>query len=161
MSMLAERQLRLIPWGDLRSDSDDAVEVGKDLEMLIFAEGDADDGAAYRLENRIESQGHLFECAPAVVSVIVAAAAEGSIPAGNLGPCLDLLGRIVAGYSAPSEVALGRTDLRERCQREAMKGYWSLMRVARERDPFNAWQLARDVLAILDEEHSQAVLSEE
>jgi hypothetical protein len=121
-STLARRQLRVTPWSGLRSGSGDAASVGSDLELLLFAEGDDDDGAYERLENEAESQGHLFECAPAVVSVIVAAVAEASIPSGNLATSLDVLGRIVAGYPDESEVALGRPDLRERCHDEAMKG---------------------------------------
>ncbi len=39
-----------------------------------------------------------------------------------------------------------------------MKGYWSLVRVAAERDPFNAWQVAAAVLDVLDEEHSKSIL---
>lgn len=126
--------------------------------MLLFAEGDADDGAYERLENEVEAQGDLFQCAPAAVSVIIAAVAEGSIPAANLATSLDVLGRIVAGHADRSEVALGNGDLREQCHAEAMKGYWSLLRVAADRDPFNAWQVARDVLAVLDEEHSMKML---
>jgi hypothetical protein len=160
-SVLAERQLELTSWGGLRSGSGNAAEVGADVEMLLFAEGDADDGAYERLENEVEAQGHLFECAPAVVSVIVAAVAEGVIPAANLAPCLDVLGRIVGGYPDASEVALGRSDLRELCHREAMKGYWSLMRLACERDPFNAWRTAQAVLAVLDEEGVRTFLGEE
>ena len=156
--VLAERQLRTTPWKGLRSGSGDATEVGVDLEMLLFAEGDADDGAYERLENEVESQGYLFECAPAVVSVIVAAVAEGAIPAENLASCLDVLGRIVAGYPDASEVAVGRSDLRELCHHEAMRGYWSLMRVASERDRFNAWRAADAVLAVLDEKHSRTIL---
>ena len=160
-TMLAERQLPLIPWSELRSGGITAQGVGSDLELLLFAEVDAAGGAYARLENEVESQGHLFECAPAVVSVIVAAVAEGSVPAANLASCLDVLGRIVEGYSAPSESALGAGDLRELCHREAMKGYWSRMHVANQRDPFNTWRVARAVLSVLDEEHARAVLGDE
>ena len=100
--MLADKQLRLVPWSSLRAGGGDAGRVGDDLRLLLFAEGDADDGAYERLENEVEAQGDLFECAPAVVSVIVAAVAEGSIPAANLAPVLDVLGRVVAGYAARS-----------------------------------------------------------
>jgi hypothetical protein len=156
--VLADKQLRLVPWGSLRAGHGDAGGVGEDLRMLLFAEDDADDGAYDRLENQVEAQGDLFQCAPAVVSVITAAVAEGSIPAANLATVLDVLGRVVAGYADQSEVALGNGDLREQCHAEAMKGYWSLLHVARQRDPFNAWQLAKAVLEVLDEEHSKVIL---
>ena len=120
--------------------------------MFLFAEGDADDGAYERLENEVEAQEDLFQCAPMVVGVIVAAVAEGSIPAANLATSLDVLGRIVAGHADRSEIALGNGDLREQCHAEAMKGYWSVLRVAAERNSFNAWQVARTVLVVL--EHS-------
>lgn len=90
--------------------------------MFLFAEGDADDGAYERLENEVEAQEDLFQCAPMVVGVIVAAVAEGSIPAANLATSLDVLGRIVAGHADRSEIALGNGDLREQCHAEAMKG---------------------------------------
>lgn len=156
--MLADKQLRLIPWDELRAGGGDAGGVGADLRMLLFAERDADDGAYERLENEVESQGDVFQCAPAVVSVIVAAVAEGSVPAANLASVLDVLGRVVAGAPGQDEVAAGNGDLRERCHAEAMKGYWSLLRVAAGRDPFNAWRVARDVLSALDEEHSKTIL---
>ncbi|GAA4710090.1 hypothetical protein GCM10023198_36080 [Promicromonospora umidemergens] len=156
--MLAEKQLHLVSWGDLRAGGGNASRVGEDLRMLLFAEGDADDGAYERLENELEAQGDLFQCAPVAVATIVAAVAEGSIPAANLATSLDVLGRIVTGYADRSEIALGNGDLREQCRAEAMKGYWSLLRVAVERDPFNAWQVARAVLAVLDEEHSRRIL---
>ncbi|KRD40429.1 hypothetical protein ASE27_05930 [Oerskovia sp. Root918] len=157
-SVLAEKQLCLVPWDRLRAGGGNASGAGEDLRMLLFAEGDADDGAYERLDNEVESQGDLFQCAPAVVSVIVAAVAEGSIPAANLASVLDVLGRVVAGYPDRDEVAAGNGDLREQCHAEAMKGYWSLLRVAVERDSFNAWRVARDVVSALDEEHSRRIL---
>lgn len=96
ISRLAERQMLVLPWSGSRSGGGDAAQVASDLRMLLFAEGDADDGAYERLENQVEAQGHLFECAPGVVSVIAAAVADGTIPPANLAPTLDLLGRIVA-----------------------------------------------------------------
>lgn len=126
--------------------------------MLLSDEGDAAKGAYERLENEVEAQGDLFQCAPAVVSVIIAAVAEGSIPPANLASALDVLGRIVAGHADRSEVKFGNGGLRGQCHAEAMKGYWSLLRIAAERDPFNAWQTARAVLAVLDEQHSTRIL---
>lgn len=155
--LLAEKQLRLVPWSDLRAGGGNAGRVGDDLRMLLFAEGDAD-GAYERLENELEAQGDLFQCAPAAVATIVAAVAEGSIPAANLASALDVLGRVVAGYADRSEAAAGNGDLREQCHAEAMKGYWSLLQVASQRDPFNAWRVAQAVLDVLDEEHSRKIL---
>jgi hypothetical protein len=156
--LLADKQLRIVSWSSLRAGSSDATGVRDDLRMLLFAERDADDGAYERLENEVEAQGDLFQCAPSVVSVIVAAVAEESIPAANLATVMDVLGRIVAGYADRSEVVTGNGDLRERCHAEAMKGYWSLLRVATRRDDYNAWQAARAVLRVLDESHSEKIL---
>jgi hypothetical protein len=151
---LADKQLSLIPWVELRCDGGLSSAVGEDLRVLLFIDDDTADDAYHRLENPVVSQGHLFECAPAVVSVIVAAVADRTVPPPNLAPVLDLLGRILAGYPDESEVVLGRGDLRQRCHEEALRGYWALMRVARTQDPFNAWRVAVDVLSVLDPEHS-------
>jgi hypothetical protein len=157
-SGLAGRQLALARWSGLRCGGGSFYPVEEDLRMLLLVDDDVVDNAIQRLENSVVSQGHLFECAPAVVSVIVAAVADGTVPLANLAPALDLLGRILAGYSAPSEAAVGRVDLRERCHEEALRGYWALMRVACARDAFNAWGLAIDILAVLDLKHSQKFL---
>lgn len=154
---LADRQLRLIRWDELRCNWGMAGAVAQDLRVLLSVDDDSADEAYENLENPVVSQGHLFECAPAVVSVIVAAVADGTVPEANVAPSLDLLGRILAGYPDESEVALGRGDLRERCHEEALRGYWALMRVACQRDPFNAWRVAVDVLSVLDPGHSEKV----
>jgi hypothetical protein len=92
------------------------------------------------------------------VSVIVAALADGTIPAPNQAPSLDLLGGIVAGHSDETEVAAGVADVRDRCHAEAVKGYWALIRVACSRDPFNAQRVAADVLSVLDGDHAERFL---
>jgi hypothetical protein len=153
---MADRQLRLTEWDRLRcGNGSSSTVVATELRVLLFVDTEAASRAYGNLENPVVSQGHLFECSPAVVSVIVAAVADGTIPPACLASSLDLLGRIVAGYPDESEVAAGCADLRERCHEEALKGYWALLRVACGRDPFNAWQAAVDVLAVLDEEHSK------
>ena len=155
MVSLADRQLRLVRWDELRCGSGgSAGAVEDDLRTLLFVDGDAAAAAYGRLENPAVSQGHLFECAPAVVSVIVAAITDGTVPPSNVASALDLLGRILAGYPDESEVAQGREDLSHRCHHEALRGYWALLRVACGRDAFNAWRVAVDVLSMLDDEHS-------
>ncbi|MCC2315843.1 hypothetical protein [Cellulomonas xiejunii] len=159
---VAGRQLKLVPWDKLESgDGPDAATVARDLELLLFAAADVDDGAYERLENMIESQGYLFECAPAAVSVIVAAATEGSIQHAALAPSLDVLGRIVGPCASPPSPEPKQNQLREACRAEAMKGYWALIRIAMERDRYRAWAVAESVLAVLDKEHSRAILNEE
>jgi hypothetical protein len=81
-------------------------------------------------EMRVISQGHLFECAPSAVKVLMAAIAYRSVPEPNRGAVLDMLCRILAGYPDDSETEAGNGDLDEQCRQEALKGYWSLMRVA-------------------------------
>jgi hypothetical protein len=156
---LAEKQLRLFKWETLRASGGFAGAVPEHLRIMLAAEDDiAVNIACDWLENPIVSQGDLFECAPAVVSVIVAALADGTVPIRNLPPVIDRLGLIIAGYADKSEVLLGREDLREKCHVEARKGYWTLMQIACARDPFNAWELATDVLSVLDPEHSSMFL---
>lgn len=111
MSGLAARQSDLFDWDQLRSSGGDASTVRDDLRVLLVAGSDDAAEAYCKLENPVVSQGHLFECAPAVVSVIVAAVADDSVPPANLASALDLLGRIVAGYPDESEIdwATGRS----------------------------------------------------
>jgi len=120
----------------------------------MFSEEGASE-AYQRLENEVESQGHLFECAPAVVAVIIAAVSEQAIVTRNLASCLDVLGRIIAGHADETVDAARRLSPRDECHQEALKGYWSLVRVAEVKDPFNAWRIARDIIDMLDEEHSR------
>lgn len=155
---LAERQLRLLSWDEMRCEGGSASTVEHDLRTLLLDDSDAATAAYARLENPVVSQGHLFECAPAVVSVIVAAVTDRTVPPANLASVLDLLGRILAGYPDESEVEAGREDLRERCHEEALRGYWTLLRVACVQDQFNAWRVAVDILSMLDSEHSARFL---
>ncbi|UZN02626.1 hypothetical protein [Cellulomonas sp. S1-8] len=161
-SSVAQRQLKLIHWDMTESGSGpEAAAVARDLEMLLFATEESDDGSYERLENVVESQGHLFDCSPAAVSVIIAAVTEGSIQPAALASSLDLLGRMVGPSSAPLSPEPRQNNLREACRLEAIKGYWALVVVARERDRYNAWRAAESVLAILDKEHSRAILEGE
>lgn len=149
---MAARQAELVDWESLRTGGG-TRDLGGDLMTLLAVEGPKAVDAYRRMENAVVSQGHLFECAPSVVRVLMSAIAEGSVPDANLGAVLDLLCRILVGYPDDSETDAGNGDLDEQCHREALKGYWSLMRVANGRDAFDGWKLARDALAMLDETH--------
>lgn len=159
---LTEKHLTLIRWSELRSGGHGSAEaVGERLRALLLEDADTAQDAYRQLENAVVSQHDLFQCAPAVVSVIVAAVAEGVIPAANLALALDQLGRILGGYPDMSELRLGNQDLRQQCLDAAARGYWALMKVAWERDEHGAWEVARDVLKVLDPEHSSALLGAE
>lgn len=157
---LAERQLRSIPWDDLRAGGEKGTTVVGDLRSMLFEDGRQAGDAYLRLENPVVAQGNLFEVAPAVVSVIVAAIADASTPEKNVAMVLDLLGRILGGAADPSEVVAGRGDLQERCQAEALRGYWSILKMAATQDPYGAHEVAADVLDVLDEKHARRLLAD-
>lgn len=155
---LAERQLQVVPWDSFRAGGEKGGTIVADLRTMLF-EGGREAGDAYlRLENPVVAQGNLFEVAPAVVSVIVAAITDGSIPEENVAMVLDLLGRIVGGSADPSEVEAGRGDLQERCRVEALRGYWPIVKLAATQDPYGAHGVAADVLDVLDETHAALFL---
>lgn len=157
---LAERQLQIISWEKLQPGGEEGSKLAEDLRTMLFTEGKAAGDAYLRLENPVVAQGNLFECAPAVVSVIIAAVSDASIPEKNLAMVLDLLGRIVGGAADSSEVEAGRGDLQERCQQEASKGYWSLLKIAAAHDPYGAHEVATDVLELIDQPHSHLFLDD-
>lgn len=150
---MVTRQIALVSWDSLRTGGGTS-DLGGDLMTLLKVVGQPASDALHRMENAVVSQGHLFECAPSVVSVVMSGLAERSIPEANLGAVLDLLCRILVGFSAQSEVDAGNGEVEDQCRNEALKGYWSLMSIAVGRDAFDAWKLARDALEILDAAHA-------
>lgn len=155
---LLYRQLSLTSWATIRSGRGSAEGVADLLRVALLQDDDSADEALEDLENIVVAQGNVFECAPPVVAAILAALAGDVIPVANLAPCLDLLGRIVAGRPDPTEVALGAEDLTNRVLDEAMRGYWLLVRTATGNDPLGAWRTASAVLTALDAAHSRALL---
>lgn len=159
-SVLGLAQLDSTPWGTMRSGSGDAGRVSDDLAVLLFGDGQAVEGAAARLAVEIESQGHLFECAPAVVTVVLAAVAERAVPPVNLARALGLVGRTLGGPVATAGASPEQVRLREECRRETMKAYWILVHTATASSgSFIGRQAAREVLELLDEEHARALLA--
>jgi hypothetical protein len=151
---LADGQLASAGWSTLGSAGGSAEHVRTWLATMLFSEDAAAVNEAYgRIENPVTAQGDLSECAPAVVSVIMAALAEDSIFLPNLGSVLDLLGLILAGTTARWLVATGGGGLRTACYAEAMKGYWSLKKVTLlAEDPYDNAGLATELVEMLDEE---------
>jgi hypothetical protein len=155
---LAQRQLATIAWNGLRVEGGSAEEVPSDLHELLFVDDERSEEAYWRLINSVVCQGSLFSSAPAVVSVIAAALADGAVPARNLRQSLDVVGRLVGGRADGSEVAAGNKNLQHDCLLEALKAYWPLVRVALTPDPYGASDLATELLGLLDGEHSRRLL---
>jgi hypothetical protein len=154
------RQFALVDWGALRSGGS-PERMKDDLWTLLTVDGSAANEAFFGLENEVVAQGDLFECAPSVVSAIMAALAGDVVPLANRGAVLDLLCRVLLGHSAPSEVEAGNLDLTQQVHREATKGYWTLIEIAAgERDPYDAWDLAGQAAEMIDEAHTVALLQD-
>jgi hypothetical protein len=150
---LAERELTATPWTDLRACYQAADRVPDQLRLLLFSEDQEVVSQAYgQIEGLVVAQGDLFECAPAVVRVIVAGIAESSIPMPNLGSTLEFLTMILTGHADESEVAAGCADLQARCHLEAMRGYWAIAAVAHTHDAHQNCELAADIIEMLDDD---------
>lgn len=150
---LVDELLNAPNWLHMRSgNSSTAMQVRDDLRTLLFSGDPSAVNAAYgRIENPVVAQGNLYQCAPAVVSVIVAGLAERAIPHKNLGSALDFLGLILTGYSAKSEEAKGEPHLRRKCFNEAVRGYWSIRALALSPDnSYEMSSLVEEIVEILD-----------
>lgn len=159
-SVVGTHQLESTPWSTLRSGSGDASGVPDDLAVLLFGDGPAVEEAAVRVAAATGSHGHLFECAPAVVAVVVAAVAERAVAPVNLERALGLVGSTLGGGApAPGETR-EQSRLREECRRETTKAYWTLVHVATALGESHVGrQAAREVLELLDDDHARAVVA--
>lgn len=153
-SGLARAQLAAVPWTTLRANGSPGEEVRDLLTTMLFSDGVCAVRDAFsRIENSVSAQGDLSPVAPGAVSVIVAAVAESDAGDARLGPVLDLLGLTLAGHTARWELEIGTRGIRAACYREAMKGYWSLRRIAAgTHDPHGYRALAEELVGMLDDE---------
>jgi len=151
---LARAQLAAVPWSTLRANGSPGEQVRDLLTTMLFSDDDAAASEAYRrIENMVTAQGDLSPAAPGAVAVIVAAVAERDAGDRNMGPALDLLGLTLAGYTARWELDIGTRGIRAACYREAMRGYWSLRRIAAStHDPYEYRELAAELVEMLDDE---------
>lgn len=154
---LARSQLASIPWSTLRANGSPGEQVRDHLTTMLFSEDSGAIWEAYgRIENSVTAQGDLSPCAPYVVSVIMAAAAERQPGDRHLGTVFDLLGLTLAGVTARWEVEIGTRGLRAACYREAAKGYWALRRLAAATpDPEGVVEMARIMVDMIDHEEAE------
>ncbi len=110
-------------WRDLREASGSAAGIPHALEGMLTADSpNAVDVAYWKLENHVVVQGELFEAAPHVVSVLLAALLDNSPSFIRIG-ILELLFQILGGESHESE---GERDLGPKCRDLAREGLWLL-----------------------------------
>ena len=118
-----EKELERHSWSRLREASGSANEIPEALRaMLGAATADAVEVAYWKLENHVVVQGQLFEVAPYVVSVLMAALVEDSPSYVRVG-ILELLLQITSGESHTSEKD---TTLGPQCRARASEVTWLL-----------------------------------
>ena len=122
MSSLASLELDRHDWNQLQVMGDRSDRVPGSLRGLVFAM-DEDEATLYywELENTVVVQGQLFEAAPAVVSVLLAALAEG-VSSEAIGWVLELLFQLVSGDSDVEAVERGNGSLGDACRNKAREG---------------------------------------
>lgn len=126
MNGLARREVDRVDWSALPVMGDRSSEVPASLAGLIGATTREEAKSFYwRLENVVVVQGQLFEAAPAVVSVLMAALSEG-VPKPAKLDVLELLFQLVSGESDREARARGNEALGDQCRERAREGLWTL-----------------------------------
>lgn len=150
--MLAELELARWDWSRLRQATGHAGHVpGSIRAMLRSGSPDELDERYWELENHVVIQGRLFQAAPPVVSVLMAALTCRERPGWVRVGILDLLFQLVIGTSHESEIANGSLLLGATCKKAARHGLWVLYRelLEGERDR------AKDVLDQIEEDQDR------
>ena len=150
--VLAELELDRWDWSRLRQATGPATHVpGSIRAMLRAGTPDELDEHYWELENHVVIQGRLFQSAPPVVAVLMAALTCADRPSWVRIGVLDLLFQLVIGTSHESEIANGSHLLGATCQKTARHGLWVLYRelMEGERDA------ARDILDHVEEDRDR------
>jgi hypothetical protein len=125
---LVDAELARIDWKTVREAAGSASDVPDALLALLAVENAKDVQAQYwRLENHVVVQGQVFEAGLLLVPALLAGLTESSPSYVRIG-LLELLFQIVNGTPHEDEIALGNTDLVERCRDRAREGLWLLYR---------------------------------
>ena len=151
---LAEIELARWDWSRLRQATGPATHVpGSIRAMLSAATPDELDEYYWELENHVVIQGRLFQAAPPVVAVLMAALTCAERPSWVRIGVLDLLFQLVIGTSHESEIANGSHLLGATCKKTVRHGLWVLYRelIEGERDA------ARDILDQVEEDRDRLV----
>ena len=151
MKDLAKREISRVDWSLLPVMGDRSSSVPTSLIGLLEARSEDEAEKFYwKLENVVVVQGQLFEAAPATVSVLLAALAEGvsSVVKAHV---LELIFQLVAGESEEDAVARGNAALGDECRVRAREGIWTLYsELVGEHH-----RAVRDILARIDQDESR------
>ncbi|MFC4080142.1 hypothetical protein [Amycolatopsis samaneae] len=126
VAVLAREEIRRTDWESLPVMGDRSKRVPGSIAGLLLATSNAEAERYYwELENCVVVQGQLFEAAPAVVPVLLAALVEGVSPAAKP-HVLELLFQLVAGEADEEAAARGNPKLGDECRARAREGLWIL-----------------------------------
>jgi len=127
---LLDLELTRYNWSELNEIAGPATGIPDAIVALVTARSSEEVNTAYwQLENHVVVQGQSFSSAEAVVSVLLAALADGVTGSVKV-MTLELLFQIVAGGPHEIEIEAGNADLAERCHRKAREGLWLLYQEA-------------------------------
>ncbi|MFD7745610.1 hypothetical protein ACFV2V_21620 [Streptomyces sp. NPDC059698] len=125
---LAEVEIARTVWEDFRTMGDRSGGVPDALRRLLAASDEDEAMVAYwDLENVVVVQGQLHSAALPTVSVLLAGLLD-ELSADARDLVLELLQQIVMGEPDEDELALGNTDLGDRCREAARTGLWLVYR---------------------------------
>lgn len=123
---LVDIELSRVDWSRLRDVAGFADYVPSVIKALLNAESIEEAEELYwRIDNHVVVQGQLFEAAEYLVPVLMSSLLEINQDFIKY-YVFDLLIQIVAGFPDRSEMALGNSEIRERCRAKAREGLWLL-----------------------------------
>lgn len=107
----------------------------------------------WQIENKAFVQGQLFESAEYLVPVLISSLLEVKEDFIKIW-ILEMLFQIVAGVPDQSEIALGNSELGERCRARAREGLWILYKILTNGNSENSG-IASDILEIIETDSSR------
>ncbi|MEV0192196.1 hypothetical protein AB0I39_27115 [Kitasatospora purpeofusca] len=151
---LVEMEIARQDWkGMLCGCGGSAEHLARDL-LQLAGRGSLREPSHVSLEEHVWSPAVLWEPAPAVTSVALAALADDVAPTAREW-FLDLLQRMVAGEGTDSESARRGLDLPELCRGLAVQGLWLLYEEVMSNQSLGGTGTAFEILTVVEPERSR------
>jgi hypothetical protein len=148
VSELVRLELERHDWAALRCGCGGTAEHVPVMFATILEADTPGDMIGYTLDNHLEIQTNLFECAVPAVGVILAALAGEHSPLAR-SHFMMVLWWLVIGDPHHSEAARGAVDLDDRCRAKAREGLWIILRTGLEGSADDA-ETAADICEAID-----------